>query len=136
MGSEMCIRDRTWLRHTGASEAAAWPDPASAGGAMRCDGRACVYRKNGRTVVFIRHEDAVDTDCGAADLVVLLAPISSRLVAQRCAGTAVLRYRDLRREGAHAIWLKEEGVETETVRGRRGDRLWTTAMVTAAQVDQ
>lgn len=116
-----------WMRQTGADVAEAWPEHASESGAMRCDITACLYRRSGRTVAFIRHEDAMDTDCANADLVVLLAPISSRLANRRCNGPRLLRHRDLRSEGAHAIWLSPAGVTVETVRGRRGDRPWTKA---------
>ncbi len=116
-----------WMRHTGADVAEIWPAHASDGGAMRCDVTACLYSRSGRTVAFIRHEDAMDTDCAKADLVVLLAPISSRLADRRCGGPRLLRHRDLRSEGAHAIWLSPAGVTVETVRGRRGDRPWMNA---------
>lgn len=123
-----------WMRHAGAARAAAWPGTASggvsAGGAMRCDVAGCLYRRNGRSVLFLLHEEAVAADCPGADLVVVRAPISSRLLARHCVGVTMIRHADLRREGAHTLTLGSAGIDVATVAGGRGRRPWATGTVT------
>src|SRR3546814_3338332 len=52
-----------WARHMGTSGTSAWPRAVSAGGAMSFDAAACLYRRNGRPALFVRHESAIAPDC-------------------------------------------------------------------------
>jgi competence protein ComEC len=118
----------SWVQQAGLSQPSPWPDlqaGAGTGGAtessgMRCDGSGCVLRAEGRTVALMRRIDAVEDDCRHADVVVSLVPLRGACLQP----TVVIDRFDLWREGAHAIWLDEDGVRVATVNGLRGNRPW------------
>jgi competence protein ComEC len=113
----------SWLRLAGVEEgdAAPWPRPGEAEGADRlgCDAMGCVVRAHGRAVALARERGALAEDCGRADLVVSAIP-ARRL----CPGAALIDRNDLRAKGAHAIWIKADGIRVEAVNDARGDRPW------------
>jgi competence protein ComEC len=112
-----------WLRLAGVEEgeASPWPRPGEAKSADRlgCDSMGCVVRARGRAVALVRERGALIEDCGRADLVVSAMP-ARRL----CAGTSLIDRNDLRAKGAHAIWIRAEGIKVEAVNDGRGSRPW------------
>ena len=116
-----------WMRRAGwAMTPGRWPKSGEGDQSLRCDAVGCVYRKAGRSVAFSRQADALWEDCHNAAVVVNL----SDLAAATCAGPrVVLSQGDLRRFGAHALWLGDGagGVRVETVAGQRGKRPWVVA---------
>ncbi len=117
----------SWLRLSGVEdgEAAAWPNPGAADGAARlgCDRLGCVVRAHGRTVALARERGALIEDCARADLVVSTVP-ARRLCASLGAGASVIDRNDLRVKGAHAVWIRADGIRVEAVNDARGDRPW------------
>lgn len=114
---------RIWLERSGEGEAdaAVWPKSASDDGRLTCDGLGCIYRIQGRRVALVRDPRAYEDDCRAGAIVVSAEPTRWHC---RGASTVIDRF-DLWRNGAHAFWLTETGVEVRSVRQVRGDRLWT-----------
>lgn len=113
-----------WLRQAGleADAAEAWPRAgASADRRLSCDALGCLYRAHGHTIAVVRDRAALIEDCWAARLVVSTAILGR----QACTGSArVIDGRDLRRHGAHALWLAPENVRIESVNDSRGRRPW------------
>lgn len=117
----------TWLRRDGRSrgEIAAggsvWPlRGSSPDGALSCDEEACLYRRHGQTLSFARRPGGAAEDCGKVDGVI--APFQ---VGRRCKAGLVIDEFVLRRDGATALYVRENGTETRTVNGGRGERPWT-----------
>lgn len=98
-------------------------DGGAAGVDLRCDSRGCVYQvADGRRVAIIRDPAAVREDCAAADVVVVTVSARTR----RCSAPLVVTLRDLRRDGAHVVYLEPDGaVRMETVAAWRGNRPWS-----------
>lgn len=113
---------KSWLQRNGQTATAPrWPQyGASEDGRLACDGLGCIYRVGGHVVAIARLPDALDEDCAAADIVVSLVPGRSR-----CTSPAtVIDLADLRRLGAHALWLSDGKVRVVSVNERRGNRPW------------
>src|SRR3546814_15639182 len=66
-----------WARHMGTAGTSAWPRAASAGGATSCDAAPCLYRRNGRLALFVRHESAIAPASPLAHVVVAPPPLPS-----------------------------------------------------------
>ncbi len=120
----------TWLRRAGQQATAAFP--AGRGGraapvvdeSLRCDGQACLYRRDGRTAALVREASALAEECAQADVVISAVPIR-----RGCSAAAVVIDRfALWRGGAHAIWLERRGTRVETVAEERGDRPWVAKL--------
>jgi competence protein ComEC len=115
----------SWLRLSGVEEGEgeAWPGPGEADGLARlgCDRLGCVVRAHGRLVALARERGALIEDCARADLVVSTVP-ARRL----CAGAAVIDRNDLRAKGAHAIWIRADGIRIEAVNDGRGNWPWVS----------
>jgi competence protein ComEC len=110
-----------WLRRSGQAEPDPWPPP---GGWLTCDAAGCVYRRYGWEVALVADAAALGEDCGRADLVVAPFPVPAACGRARDGPQRVVdRYR-LWRDGGHAFLLRPDGLEMETVRGWRGERLW------------
>ncbi|HXY98618.1 MAG TPA: ComEC/Rec2 family competence protein [Stellaceae bacterium] len=113
----------TWTRRGAGEEGEAWPETgASADGWLSCTRESCRYNARGHTVALIREADALRRDCAGADLVVSPVP-AWRL----CRGPLIIDSIDIRRKGAHAVWLDPGGIRIETVADWRGVRPWTRA---------
>jgi competence protein ComEC len=113
------VRD-TWTRRGASESGTAWPIiGSSADGRLTCDAESCLYRAGERTVALIRDPAALARDCARADLVVSPVP-AWRL----CHGPEIIDSIDLRRKGAHAVWLDRDGIRIETVADWRGVRPW------------
>jgi competence protein ComEC len=118
----------SWLRLAGVEEgdAAPWPGPGEGDGRARlgCDAQGCIVRAHGRVVALARERGALIDDCVRADLVVSTVP-AKRLCARlgREAETVIDRW-DLRAKGAHAIWIRPDGIRVAAVNDTRGNRPW------------
>ncbi len=110
-----------WLQRDGEPEAAApWPAAGTgADGRLRCDALGCLYEANGHRIALLRLPDALDEDCGTADVVIGAMP------ARNCRAPLVIDRWRLRRDGAHTLYLEPGGLRVESVRDLRGDRPWT-----------
>jgi competence protein ComEC len=75
----------------------------------------------GKTVALIRHPGALEEDCRRADIVI--APFT---VAKKCrAARVIVDRRALKTHGAHALYIEDLSIKTETVAAARGTRPWT-----------
>lgn len=117
----------TWRRRDGMEKPEekagqdVWPlAGVSLDGRLRCDALGCLYHAQGKKVALLRQPDALPEDCAAADVVVTAAP------SRGCRAPLVIDRWRLRREGAQALYLSENSLRVESVRGQRGDRPWTT----------
>ncbi|MCC7048238.1 MAG: ComEC/Rec2 family competence protein [Alphaproteobacteria bacterium] len=124
------LTTETWMRRAGQTATA--PFPAGRNGrvarrpmrgeddSLRCDGQACLYRRDGRTAALVREASALAEECAGADVVISAVPVR-----RGCAGAALVVDRfALWRGGAHAIWLGRHATRVETVAEARGDRPW------------
>lgn len=95
---------------------------AAARGGLACDDAACTaVGTGGVRVAFVRHPSALWDDCGEADIVVTAFSFrgtcrSARLVIDRSA---------LHKYGAHAIYIRKDGIDVERAAEERGERPWT-----------
>jgi competence protein ComEC len=114
----------TWLRRSGVAL------PADSGKALpvplwpaeRCDGLGCVVETNGHIVAIAHRAAALTDDCGIATILVSRVPVWDA----RCKGPKLIVDRfDLWRNGAHALWLKPEGIRMESVGSSGGGRPWS-----------
>jgi competence protein ComEC len=119
---------RIWLERDGdaETEARAWPETESADGRLACDALGCVYRAGRRPrtpmVALVQDPRALLDDCTSGAVVVSAVPVRRHC---RAAARVIDRF-DLWRDGAHALWLKDDGrLEVLSVRQARGDRPWT-----------
>ena len=111
-----------WLRRSAVEAALAWPhDGYGAGGRLACDSLGCLYTASGKVVALVQQPAALPEDCQGADVVISVEPVRIS-----CAHPAVvIDWFDLWRDGAHAIWIGEDGViDVRSVRQLRGDRPW------------
>lgn len=116
--TQLFVRD-VWLHRTGTRD---W-HPFGETGSVRCDTLACVAELRGRLIAFIFDPRALDEDCRVADIIVAAVPVD-----RACTQPAVVIDRfDLWREGAHAVWLGEDGdvvIQVRSVNQNRGSRPW------------
>jgi competence protein ComEC len=112
----------SWIRRAGADQAGLWPvGTESADGRLRCDALGCVYRRDGRRIAIVSKVDALVDDCGAVDMILALVPVRRHCPSVR----QVVDRFDIWRNGAHAIWLQDDGsLRIESTRQARGDRPW------------
>jgi competence protein ComEC len=112
----------TWQRRSGHdAHMALWPRTGpSADGLLGCDPLGCIYRRQGYTVAFVNRREALLEDCRRADLM-----ISADFLGKPCQGlVTVIDRSDLRRWGAHAVWLEPDRIRTQRVNEERGRRPW------------
>ncbi len=98
---------QSWRRaYVGGDDASAWPVSD-----MRCDGFGCVLRRRGLQIAFPTDSRAVPEDCARSDVIV------SPLVIPRgqCSQLTQITFFELRRGGAHSIWLDDASLRIETV---------------------
>lgn len=119
---EKAVRS-AWIRQAGQG---AEPDLWIAGGddGPRCDRRGCAFERRGRRVAIAFRRDF--PSCRQVDW---LAAAHEAI----CPGLAIPP-SVLHRLGAHALWLEEDGIRVETVRGRQGDRLWSVGNMDQPEV--
>jgi competence protein ComEC len=120
-----------WLRQfAGDEEISPWPRQGfSDDGSIGCDSLGCTVRLAAHVVAVARHPEAVAEDCRNADILLSLAPVKKACHAPRI----VIDRFDLRRNGAHAIWLNSWAgngwlgnppIRVSSVNGQRGERPW------------
>jgi competence protein ComEC len=115
------IAEETWTRRADAALGPPWPAAgASVDDRLRCDAAGCLYRARGKTVALIRDGAALAEDCAAADLVV--SPVAAHRL---CRHVLTIDRIDTWLKGGHAVWLADDGIRVETVRGWQGERLWS-----------
>lgn len=89
-------------------------------GEFGCDGLGCVVRIGDRVLALAATPEAAIEDCTRSDIVVTAARLR-----EGCDGGAIVIDRDnLRREGAHAIWLSHGAIRVQSVNASRGYRPW------------
>lgn len=115
------VRD-AWQRRWGGARAAGFLaiDAAERTVGFRCDGLGCVLTARGRVLAMPASPEAALEDCARADVVVTAV----RLRRGCPPGVVVIDRDDLRRNGAHAIWLSPDGVRVLSVAAVRGRRPW------------
>lgn len=92
---------------------------------FRCDLFGCIARVKETTVAIVRHPQALVEDCAENDIVVSQLHHASINPRKECSGAAVfIGARELRREGAHAIYIGKNRMRIVTVMQRLGDRPW------------
>jgi competence protein ComEC len=118
---------KEWLASD--ADARASDDP-SLGDGISCDTEGCVTEiADGRIVARALRPDALADDCERAALVV-----SADTPSPDC-GAVVLDLARIRRQGALALWRRENGFAVEAVRPRGFDRPWSPAPVGGADND-
>jgi competence protein ComEC len=108
-----------WLEHDGDRRR---PEVVAEAGAFRCDASGCVAMVGARTIAVARHASALRDDCGRAAVVVIAVPAAGGCPQ---AGVVVVGPEQLRQRGPHAIYLRPDGIEVETVADVRGLRPWS-----------
>ena len=114
---------KVWLQRHGVREPGPpWPSlGASEDGLLHCDRQGCLYHRQGHRVALVRMPDALGEDCRTADI--LIAPFR----VHRCPVALLIDLDVLRREGAHAIYLREGTEPYVTTDNRwRGNRPWSS----------
>ena len=115
-----------WARLSGldpGEDRALLPAGTDDAAAIRCDAAGCTLRREGHRLAFAESFDALDADCRLSALVVTLFPGGPECPT----GVPTIRYLDLFIDGAHAIWIGNEGeIEVESVGAARGYRPWVT----------
>lgn len=110
----------SWLLRDGEEVALAWPASGEGDERLSCDPFGCVVAARGQVVALTRHARALEEDCRVATVV-----IASFTLLRPCNGPSlVIDRRALSRDGAHALWLDNDGVRIESVRAARGERPW------------
>ncbi|MBY0510816.1 MAG: ComEC family competence protein [Rhodospirillaceae bacterium] len=103
-----------WADRYGASERS-WPDIDG----LSCDADGCVLARNDRKMLMAFTSAALAEDCGNADLIV-----STTAARDLCREGKIIDLIDLRRDGAHALWLTNDGVRVRAVKDSTGNRVW------------
>jgi competence protein ComEC len=121
------LTQQAWLQDAGEETAAeVWPKSGEAvDGRLRCDGFGCIFRPPGHVVAFAKTIAALDEDCRVADIVISTVPMRRSCPSARY----VIDRFDLWHEGAHALWLRPDGVRIETVARHQGTRPWVAKPV-------
>jgi competence protein ComEC len=110
-----------WLQYLGTDHWAPVPERlGEANGGVACDNAGCTLVRDGHRISLALTMEAVLEDCTWADLVI--APVGP----ERCDGPArLIGPRALRRSDGLAVRLTADGIEVDTVAGRRGAWPWT-----------
>jgi competence protein ComEC len=113
-----------WLEHDGDGRTV--KDASTATG-YKCDAAGCTVRVRGKVVAIPKHPSALADDCARAEVLVLRWPLDAFCEAR---GT-VVDFADLRRNGAHALYVERDGIRVATVAALRGERPWSQAAARA-----
>jgi len=119
VGSARAFELQRWLERDGDRRS---PKEAAGASGFLCDGLGCATQVKGVTVAVARHPAAFRDDCRRAGI------LASGIVSpRRCpAPKAVVDFFAARRNGAHAIYVEEDGsIRVETARAWRGERPWS-----------
>lgn len=110
----------SWLRRNGEP-----PDADISERHLPCDDIGCVAE--GTPVIALPTSSAaLNDDCREADIVIASVPVR-RAARASCTAVLIIDRFDVARDGAHAIYLDDEGniERVETVRDWRGERPWS-----------
>jgi competence protein ComEC len=112
-----------WARRDGRDPEEAetvWPrDRRSRDGLLDCTPDVCLYRAEEVLVALVRGRAGMERACASAQVVV------TSLATRGCWAPAVIDRDALRRDGAHAVHLRDGRWRVETARDRLGRRPWT-----------
>lgn len=86
---------------------------------LECDGGGCLFARNGKRVLIATAPEKIGALCGQVDAVV-----SGLGVDPSCAGV-VVGASALREAGAHALWIRPDGIRIKTVLDSDGARVWS-----------
>jgi len=106
-----------WLEHDGDSRP---PAEAAKAQAFRCDAHGCTARVKGALLAVANSPVALRDDCATAAILVIKF---ARPRGCNPPGVAI-DVEDVRRSGAHGLYVDATGVRIETVAGNRGNRPW------------
>jgi competence protein ComEC len=112
-----------WLARESNGGYGTWPQGGEPAADMpvACDAEACLYRRGGHTVSFVKSPLALARDCAAADVVVS----SLYIRPEQCAAPVLIAKHALHPGGAHALYFGENGVVTvRSVYTKGGRRPW------------
>lgn len=129
LGREKFVREQWTVREGNVKAAArAWPaaeDKQAAASPVTCKAGYCTYTLGKTVFAFVEGQESVAPACRAGASILVSAQDIRR--ARNCAaGAVVIGKYDLRREGAHAFYLRpDNSIDIQTVRGARGLRPWT-----------
>lgn len=110
----------SWLRRNGEA-----PETDVSNRRLPCDEIGCVAE--GTLIVALPTSSAaLGDDCREADIVIASVPVRRR-ARESCNAILIIDRFDVARDGAHAIYLDEDGniERVETVRDWRGNRPWS-----------
>lgn len=127
MSKEKFVREQWLAREGQGAEIKTWPQrqlPGGEGDFLSCDDAACRIVLKGSTLSVLRSAEAVERECGAADVMISKGVIKLPRSCKRKA-TIIDRWK-LRDKGAYAIYLREgQPPRITSVRDTRGERPWT-----------
>jgi len=110
----------TWLRQAGQQDMQTFKNwQGQSTPKLDCDVSGCLYHTRQRTLAITQTPAALLEDCWRADVVISLVPVR-----RHCPAPIVIDRFDLWRNGAHALWVRDDTIEVKTVNGERGDRPW------------
>lgn len=114
-----------WLQLDGQNQVLHW---TAAGPAVRCDSASCLYAKDNHRIAFVRHPSALVEDCLRAQLIVVFSWRRNTCID---ASKPTITLRDLRENGAHAIYLKRGIIEVVAANELRGKRPWSAPITSS-----
>ncbi len=90
---------------------------------FRCDRLGCVANVKGKIVSFILHPSALREDCKKAHILI------SHLTIKRACGSAevVIDRKQLKKYGAHAIYIEGTNIKVDSVHNHRPGRPWSNS---------
>lgn len=94
----------------------------SEGSPLLCDDQGCRVELRGQNIAVAFNKRAVREDCDWADVMVAKLPVKDWECGEQ---TAVIDLYDAKRDGAHAVYVREDGVRVRSVGGESGDRPWS-----------
>ena len=117
-----------WLQQDGQQNVIHWLENVGAKPSVRCDGLGCMYENDRHRIAFVRHPSALWEDCRTTELVVVYS--WRRKV---CPNTDMptISLRDLKKNGAYAIYLQRDGLKLVAANDLRGSRPWSTRPATS-----
>lgn len=119
-----------WMRRNGqeGQKPHLWPKEGTAEGfPFQCDPAGCRGEIGGHKVSVARTAMAIREDCPWADVMVASIPVP-----KSCRARAVVSLYDVKREGAHSIWLNRAAPRIVSMQDETGARLWSINGMSAA----
>lgn len=87
---------------------------------LECDAGGCLFTRGGKRVLIATAPEKIAASCGQHDVIVTG-------LESACAQGLVIDVLALKKGGAHALWLKPDGIAVKTVLGADGTRVWSRA---------